>query len=59
MRVSMTEEQFQAAMAERRQKLHLTANDVLVGCPLCNAVPKPGYRPAPPKTANTANQQQQ
>ena len=40
-------------------KLNLTANDVLIGCPLCNAVPKPGYKPAPPKTVNTGNQQQQ
>jgi hypothetical protein len=49
-RVSLTEEQFQKEMAERREKLHLTANDVLIGCPLCNAVPKPGYKPAPAKT---------
>ena len=55
MRVSMTEEQFQKEMAERRQKLHLTANDVLIGCPLCNLVPKPGYKPAPPRTTSTGH----
>ena len=58
MRVSMTDEQFQKEMAERREKLHLTANDILIGCPLCNAVPKPGYRAAPPPTTSTAGQNQ-
>jgi mono/diheme cytochrome c family protein len=55
-RVSLTEEQFQNEMAERRQKLNLTANDVLIGCPLCNAVPKPGYKPAPAKTTTAGGQ---
>ncbi len=27
-------------MARRREKLHLTQNDVLIGCPLCMVVPK-------------------
>jgi hypothetical protein len=58
MRVSMTEEQFQKEMAERREKLRLTANDVLIGCPLCNAGEKPGYTPAPPRTTNTATRDQ-
>ena len=58
MRVSMTEEQFQSEMARRREKLHLTANDILIGCPLCNAVAKPGYRAAPPRTTSTAGQNQ-
>ena len=40
MGVSMTDEQFQDEMARRRQKLHLTQNDVLIGCPLCMVVPK-------------------
>jgi hypothetical protein len=53
MRVSLTEEQFQKEMAGRREKLHLTANDAVIGCPLCNAVPKPGYTPAPPRTTPT------
>lgn len=44
MRLSLTDEQFTAAMEERRRRLDLTANDVQLGCPLCNATPKPGYR---------------
>ena len=37
MRVSLTDEQFVAEMAERRQRLNLTKNDWVVGCPLCMA----------------------
>ena len=40
-RVSMTDEQFQEEMARRREKLHLTRNDVVIGCPLCGVVPAP------------------
>jgi hypothetical protein len=50
-RVSLTDEQFQAEMAHRREKLHLTKNDNVIGCPLCTVVPK--ARPA------TTQQQQQ
>ncbi len=44
-RVALTDEQFQQEMARRRQKLHLTKNDVMIGCPLCLVIPlsaKPG-----------------
>ena len=34
-RVSLTDEQFQAEMAARRDKLKLTRNNVVIGCPLC------------------------
>jgi len=40
MGVSMSDDQFQEEMARRREKLHLTLNDVLIGCPLCMVVPK-------------------
>ncbi len=50
-RVSLTDEQFQAEMAARREKLKLTRNSVVIGCPLCNILP-----PAP---ATTAPRQQQ
>jgi hypothetical protein len=40
MGVSMTDEQFQEEMAKRREKLHLTRNDVQIGCPLCLVIPK-------------------
>ncbi len=36
-RVSMTDEQFFAAMEERRQALNLGPNDHVIGCPLCGA----------------------
>jgi hypothetical protein len=51
-RIQLTEEQFQKEMAERRKKLSLGPNDVVIGCPLCNAVPKPGYTPAPTPSAS-------
>jgi hypothetical protein len=35
MRVALTDEQFQEEMANRRERLHLTRNDVVIGCPLC------------------------
>jgi hypothetical protein len=45
--VNLTDEQFYAEMAKRREKLKLTPNDVLIGCPLCNGDPiAPGKRPA-------------
>ena len=36
-RVTMTDEQFVEAMAERRERLNLGPNDHVIGCPLCNA----------------------
>jgi hypothetical protein len=39
MRVSLTDEQFQEEMAKRREKLHITKNDNVIGCPLCNIIP--------------------
>jgi hypothetical protein len=41
MRVTLTEEQFQDEMAGRRERLHLTKNDVVIGCPLCLVMPPP------------------
>jgi hypothetical protein len=39
MRVALTDEQFQEEMAKRREHLHLTKNDNVIGCPLCNIIP--------------------
>ena len=39
MRVSMTDEQFIQEMAKRREVLKLTANDHVIGCPLCTVLP--------------------
>jgi len=52
-RVSLTDEQFQAEMARRREKLRLTRNDNVIGCPLCTVTP------AGSKPATTSQQQQQ
>jgi hypothetical protein len=35
--VELTDEQFVQEMAERRERLGLTKNDHLIGCPLCMA----------------------
>ena len=40
MRVSMTDEQFVREMAKRREVLNLTANDHVIGCPLCTVLPE-------------------
>ena len=34
MGLSLTDEQFQAEMAKRREKMKLTQQDVFIGCPL-------------------------
>ncbi len=44
MRVALTDEQFQAEMAKRRADLHLTKNDVVIGCPLCLVLPTPAMK---------------
>ncbi len=36
-RVTLSDEQFVEEMAERRKNLNLTANDYVIGCPLCLA----------------------
>jgi hypothetical protein len=41
MRVALTDDQFQEEMAKRRDRLHLTKNDVVIGCPLCLVLPAP------------------
>src|SRR6516225_6387134 len=51
MRVALTDEQFQEEMAKRREHLHLTKNDNVIGCPLCNVIP-----PAAMKTAGAPQQ---
>ncbi len=39
MRVALSDEQFQEAMATRRANLNLNANDHVIGCPLCLVIP--------------------
>ena len=38
-RLFLTDEQFVAEMAERRERLDLGVNDHVVGCPLCMVIP--------------------
>ena len=54
MRVALTDEQFEAEMAERRDKLRLTQSDFTIGCPLCFSV-----APKPRPTGNAAGGGQQ
>jgi hypothetical protein len=48
--VGLTEEQFQAEMAKRREKRNMKKNDFFIDCPLCGV-------PAPPKPTNTEARQ--
>ena len=54
--VALTDEQFYAEMAKRKENLKLTPNDVLIGCPLCNSdpVPPPSMKPKPATTSTGA-----
>jgi len=47
MRVALNDEQFQEEMAKRRERLHLTKNDNVIGCPLCLVQPAPKATGAP------------
>ena len=49
--VQLTDEQFEAEMTARREKLHYSKNDVVLGCPLCNGDP---IRPVQPKRPATS-----
>jgi hypothetical protein len=42
MQLALTDEQFEEAMAERREKLNLGPNDHVIGCPLCMVIPEGG-----------------
>jgi hypothetical protein len=46
-RVFLTDEQFQTEMAARREKLKLTRNSMVIGCPLCNIPPTPAAAARP------------
>jgi hypothetical protein len=50
----LTDAEFQAEMAKRREKLGPNRPDVIVGCPLCNVIPPPA---AAPTTAKPGQQQ--
>jgi len=51
MRVALSDEQFQEEMAKRREHLHLTKNDNVIGCPLCLVMPpqRPTNAPGVPQ----------
>ena len=48
-RVSLTDEQFKDEMAKRREKLKLSGNTVVIGCPLCNVQSLPTAATATPR----------
>ena len=39
--ISLTDQQFEAEVAKRREKLGLKAGQTVIGCPTCSAVPRP------------------
>jgi hypothetical protein len=43
--IALTDEQYEAELLKRRQKLGLQEGQTAIGCPQC------GARPAPPRTA--------
>ena len=51
-RLSLTEEQYYAEMAKRREKFKLTPNEVVIGCPLCNGNPI-APKPRPNRSATS------
>jgi len=51
----LSDAEFQAEMAKRREKLGPNRPDVIVGCPLCNVIPPPAATAAP--TAKPGGQQ--
>jgi hypothetical protein len=51
MGLTLTEEQFQAEMAKRRETMKQNQQDVFIGCPLCNVRP----RPTPTTTTTSPN----
>ena len=48
--MSLTDEEFQQEMAQRRQRLHLTGGQTVLGCPLC------GYSKIPVATVGSRQQ---
>ena len=54
MGLTLTEEQFQAEMARRREKMKQNQQDVIIGCPLCNVPPRPTPSPTTTTTAPPA-----
>jgi hypothetical protein len=54
--VALTDEQFEAEMKARRERLHLTKNDVVIGCPLCNGDPiRPQQMKRPSSSAGSGS----
>ncbi|MBZ5607646.1 MAG: heme-binding domain-containing protein [Acidobacteriia bacterium] len=52
--IAMTDGQFYAEMKKRRERLKLTPNDVVIGCPLCNDDPiAPPRKRTPAETGGT------
>ena len=40
-RVFLTDDQFKAEMLARKEKLKLTRNSMVIGCPLCSVIQAP------------------
>jgi mono/diheme cytochrome c family protein len=54
--ITLTDDQFDAEVAKRRQKLGLKPGQTVIGCPTCGAPPKATAAPASQPTAAPGNQ---
>jgi hypothetical protein len=43
--ITLTDEQFEAELAKRRQSLGLKGGETVIGCPLCGVAPAPQGQP--------------
>jgi hypothetical protein len=50
--ISLTDEQFEAELAKRRQRLDLKQGQTVVGCPTCGVVPTLARPPGSQAPAN-------
>jgi mono/diheme cytochrome c family protein len=53
--INLTDEQFEAEVARRREKLGLKPGQVVIGCPSCGATPRPPAPQATPQPRPAAN----
>jgi hypothetical protein len=49
--IFLTDEQFEAEVAKRREKLGLKAGQTVIGCPTCGAQPRAAAAPPAPAPA--------
>jgi hypothetical protein len=53
--INLNDEQFEAEVARRREKLGLKPGQAVIGCPSCGATPRPPAAQATPQPRPAAN----